>query len=220
MKYPCSLIRDLLPLYCDGVCSEESKKIIEGHLAECSACKEYCDSLRGADALFLPQNTDLEMQKAASFRAVKKRIRKRQILIVLLAFVLLAALLFSAVGFLKNARRVIACENAVSVSMVDDSLIARLQGDRADYLRVKQVVTTQNGKTSTFLFFSLSGTAWDALVTSSDVFSEYVLCPADKGAQQIDQVFYYTGDDAGLESMTAEELQKIIDSSVLLWSRK
>ena len=31
MKYPCSLIQDLLPLYHDGVCSEESNKIIEAH---------------------------------------------------------------------------------------------------------------------------------------------------------------------------------------------
>ena len=41
MKYPCSLIQDLLPLYHDGVCSEESNKIIEAHLSECSSCKDY-----------------------------------------------------------------------------------------------------------------------------------------------------------------------------------
>ena len=45
MKYPCSLIQDLLPLYHDGVCSEESNKIIEAHLSECSSCKDYYNSL-------------------------------------------------------------------------------------------------------------------------------------------------------------------------------
>ena len=32
MKYPCDLIRDLLPLYQDGVCSEESRAAVEEHL--------------------------------------------------------------------------------------------------------------------------------------------------------------------------------------------
>ena len=49
MKYPCSLIQDLLPLYHDGVCSEESSKIIEGHLSECFSCKDYYTSLCEAD---------------------------------------------------------------------------------------------------------------------------------------------------------------------------
>ena len=35
MKISCDMIQDLLPLYHDGVCSEESKKIIEEHLQIC-----------------------------------------------------------------------------------------------------------------------------------------------------------------------------------------
>ena len=77
MKYPCSLIQDLLPLYHDGVCSEESSKIIEAHLSECSSCKDYYNSLCEADEIFAaPQNAELEMKKAASFRSIKRRMRK------------------------------------------------------------------------------------------------------------------------------------------------
>lgn len=36
MKYPCSIIQDLLPLYVDEICSEESKNIVEDHLSQCS----------------------------------------------------------------------------------------------------------------------------------------------------------------------------------------
>ena len=31
----CEIIRDLLPLYCDGLCSEASKQEIEAHVAQC-----------------------------------------------------------------------------------------------------------------------------------------------------------------------------------------
>ena len=34
----CEIIRDLLPLYCDGLCSEASKQEIEAHVAQCEAC--------------------------------------------------------------------------------------------------------------------------------------------------------------------------------------
>ena len=33
----CEVIRDLLPLYSDGVCSEESRRLTEEHLAQCGA---------------------------------------------------------------------------------------------------------------------------------------------------------------------------------------
>lgn len=38
MKMNCNVIRDLLPLYADQICSDESKKLVEEHLAECGDC--------------------------------------------------------------------------------------------------------------------------------------------------------------------------------------
>lgn len=43
MKISCEIIRDLLPLYHDGVCSSESKQLIEEHLAVCRDCQEKSD---------------------------------------------------------------------------------------------------------------------------------------------------------------------------------
>ena len=107
MKYPCSLIQDLLPLYHDGVCSEESSKIIENHLSECSSCKDYYNSLCEADEIFtVPQNAELEMKKAASFRSIKRRMRKKQILVVVLAFAIFCGyIIFDCWPFEKNPSR-------------------------------------------------------------------------------------------------------------------
>ena len=41
MKYPCEMIQDLIPLYIEGICSDESKKIVEEHLSLCKSCNEY-----------------------------------------------------------------------------------------------------------------------------------------------------------------------------------
>lgn len=47
MKISCEVIRDLLPLYHDGVCSNDTKKIVEEHLAICSDCREELQLISG-----------------------------------------------------------------------------------------------------------------------------------------------------------------------------
>ena len=45
MKYPCGIIKDLLPLYVDEVCNEESRQVVENHLTECEACRKYYEAM-------------------------------------------------------------------------------------------------------------------------------------------------------------------------------
>ncbi len=45
-KYSCGLIRDLLPLYCDKVCGEESRRIVEEHLEECGECQRLSEQMK------------------------------------------------------------------------------------------------------------------------------------------------------------------------------
>jgi hypothetical protein len=45
-KIPCEIIKDLLPLYVDGLTSEYSSKEIDNHLQECRDCKERFDDLQ------------------------------------------------------------------------------------------------------------------------------------------------------------------------------
>lgn len=37
-KITCDVIRDLLPLYCDGVCSRDSRELVREHLEDCREC--------------------------------------------------------------------------------------------------------------------------------------------------------------------------------------
>ena len=38
MNKDCEIIKDLIPLYVDGVCSEESKAKVEEHIEHCPDC--------------------------------------------------------------------------------------------------------------------------------------------------------------------------------------
>lgn len=40
MSFICSVVEDLLPLYLEDMCSDDSKAAIEKHLQECPACRK------------------------------------------------------------------------------------------------------------------------------------------------------------------------------------
>ncbi len=44
MKTPCEVIRDLIPLYADEVCSVKSRELVEEHCKECAECKNALDA--------------------------------------------------------------------------------------------------------------------------------------------------------------------------------
>lgn len=46
MKITCDVIRDLLPLYAEGLASESSKKLVEEHLAQCENCRRVLEELK------------------------------------------------------------------------------------------------------------------------------------------------------------------------------
>ncbi|MBW4829530.1 MAG: DUF3955 domain-containing protein [Clostridiaceae bacterium] len=46
MRLSCEVIRDLLPLYYDKVCSKESSSLIEEHLANCPQCVDELKKLK------------------------------------------------------------------------------------------------------------------------------------------------------------------------------
>ena len=67
MNYPCGLIRDLLPLYHDDICSPESRSAIEAHCSECADCKKILEALGTAPE---PQ---ANIQDAAPLLPIQKR---------------------------------------------------------------------------------------------------------------------------------------------------
>jgi hypothetical protein len=64
----CGIVKDLLPLYADNVCTLESKKFVAEHLAECEECCKELDSY----------TLDIKTTSADEKNAVKKFKRKTE----------------------------------------------------------------------------------------------------------------------------------------------
>ena len=75
MSLSCDVTRDLLPLYHDGVCSEESRALVEAHVANCPACSALLKELRGE--LELPHESPDDLAPLEQIRQNVKRGNKR-----------------------------------------------------------------------------------------------------------------------------------------------
>ena len=89
MDKTCSIVQDLLPLYEEDMLREETKKFVDGHLAQCAACRAELDALK-ADVKPAPVS-------AQPLRDLKRQLRRKKLTAVLLAVAL--ALTLATAGF-------------------------------------------------------------------------------------------------------------------------
>lgn len=83
----CNIIKDLLPLYLDKVCTAETAQAVEEHLASCPACRSLLDEMRQESVVPEPVQVRAR-QEANVLRGVKRKFsmrRRRSVLAVVLA---------------------------------------------------------------------------------------------------------------------------------------
>lgn len=84
----CNVIRDLLTLYADGLTSSESNQLIEDHVETCSECRRFLESLRTPMEAPPPEDDCDRLMKA-----LRRRIRRRQIITIGICVIILLAIL-------------------------------------------------------------------------------------------------------------------------------
>ncbi len=83
----CNVVRDLFPLYFDGVCSEETRKQIEEHLEHCEDCRRLRQELE-AEQEWHGENLEWN-PSILPLKKVRKKMRRKNILIGVCLFFLL-----------------------------------------------------------------------------------------------------------------------------------
>ena len=93
MKISCEIIKDLLPLYLDGVCSNDSKALIEKHLVECDSCKAELQAMKGE---FFTNHKGQNLKEAEAVKKLSRR-WKKGMMKSLLKGVLITLLMIAAI---------------------------------------------------------------------------------------------------------------------------
>lgn len=80
MSLTCGIIKDLLPLYAENLCGDESREAVEAHLNECDSCRDTLDGMK--------QPQSMSPLEALPLRSISKKIKKKQIRLTALALCL------------------------------------------------------------------------------------------------------------------------------------
>ncbi len=95
-KENCYLIKDLLPLYIDDLCSKESTGIIKNHLADCSECKKEYEQLTNQPEIKVINDNSADLIKGVGnmFKKDKKKAIIKTVSIFLVVLTLLGIFAF------------------------------------------------------------------------------------------------------------------------------
>ena len=116
MDKTCSVVQDLLPLYEEDMLREGTKEYVDGHLAQCEACRAELAALK-ADVTPAPVN-------AQPLRSLKKQLRRKKFTAVLLAVTLALTLATAGFAYLTAPQYLPYSETEWTVARADGAVTA------------------------------------------------------------------------------------------------
>lgn len=174
-KISCEIISDLLPLYCDEVCSQDSRRLVQEHLEGCPGCFALLEQMK--KECILPDGEEMKkeaaMKELASvWKKTMKRYFVRGVLITLCVCALLCGGFWSLTRLLQvmvpadrmEIRVGTVTEQSVEISLrvLDDKKVLSqsqlITEDGKYYIFIKQgIIATKNG----------AGENWESKVSIS-----------------------------------------------------
>ena len=89
MDKDCEIVRDLIPLYVDDVCSNATKELVKKHLEKCNKCKEIFETIKNNEN---NENSN-EKESLKKFNNKIKKNKIKAIIISLIVFVIVIILI-------------------------------------------------------------------------------------------------------------------------------
>lgn len=154
MKLSCNIIKDLLPLYAEGMVSGDSREAIEEHISGCDDCREELAALRQETVVTTRTDT-------APLEHLERNIRRRRISAAVLSILVTAAILFSVFMFLYGPVY-LSAEEAVDGVTEHDGIVTVELSSQAEYCRWEDSVDPDTGRKS--VTFIAARHRWNVLM--------------------------------------------------------
>lgn len=226
MKYPCAIINDLLPLYADGVCSEESRQAVMEHLKDCACCRKEYEKMEQYAAQ--TRNHYPSEAKSTTFIGtdslvkVRRELLFKRILTAAVAALLVIGLVAGSGIYMKNhVHSVVYDADKQNIQVVQESdgdIIARLYGTEWEsvYSRTIELEDGQNA-----VIFSMTSSTWNDLMIGDNTASEYLVAGNGKDVGQIEQVYFLS---QPVNELSYDQLTELFANNpeqfTLLWEKE
>lgn len=136
-----------IPLYIDGVCSDESKELIEEHLKECEKCQSYLSSLKESSNIENEYyDKESEDRKKNFIVNMKKEINRKKIVSALIT---ICALVLAGTGvykYLESAKIPVYYSEKMIVLDSNDDLVLETHGAITNETYSIRFTLNENGK--------------------------------------------------------------------------
>ncbi len=135
MKNECSIVRDLLPLYAEGMLSEDSAAFVKEHLDTCETCR----ALSAGEEPSAPAAADTEQRtgEAGVLRTLKKKLRKQTWCAI---FITAAVVLLVTLILRLNPIDYLADVSATKGYTFSDRMALLFKGDYSDQNKAEAVL--------------------------------------------------------------------------------
>ena len=218
----CEIIRDLLPLYCDGLCSETSRQEIEAHVAQCEGCRTCLAEMKGEDApVSLP---DLEQEtEVRVLRGVKKKFSHRRRRAVLLTAAIMLIFSIVLVGAADVQQPVPYTDGLVTAELAVDEVID-LYYHGGNYDSFHGFSREVDGRNAVFLYFdrtilsNVTPSGENHLCIGNGLLTDFRTA-CYQVDREVDAVYYLVGDYVELPGLSQAEFEQAMEDAVLLWER-
>lgn len=136
MKNECSIVRDLLPLYAEGMLSEDSAAFVKEHLDTC----EECRALSAGEDPSAPTDADTEQRtgEAGVLRTLKKKLRKQTWCAI---FITAAVVLLVTLMLRLNSIDYLAAISSAEQYTFSDRMALLFKGDYSDQDKAEAVLS-------------------------------------------------------------------------------
>ena len=217
----CAVIRDLLPLYCDQVCSPESRQAVEEHLAGCPQCRACYEKMAAPAEGGAELELDVEPVEAAKgFHRKLRRSKRRSVLAAVLAA---AAVCLGGTAAADVERPVPYQDGLITAEMAYDQVID-VYYYGGSYSSSRGFSRAWEGRNAVFLEYTetiKSGLIPDGEPAHIAIGNGFLLDTEKGDAFQVDReiqaVYYLTGDYDALLQMEEGEFAQAAEDAVLLW---
>lgn len=227
MKIPCEIVKDLLPLYHDDVCSSESRTTVEEHLLECDTCKKYLDSMNG-DLIQTNAEKAAEKAKSSILKEIKKKLLRKNVIISAISVICAIAISLGVYTLLFHYEIPISYEDGlVSVEMGSNGKVdVTFNGD--DYHGSYTKIAEKDDTKQNVVYIYYTDSIWTKYFSKPDKDKEYKYTVSgssffdyDNGEgfvevkKDISSVYYYDY----TKEVSTEELIKNSSKAPLLWEK-
>ena len=184
-KISCNIIRDILPLYLDGVVSDDTRQMVEEHLRTCDQCREEAVALK--QDVVLPASKSVRLAETKVVKGLKRKLFRKKFLISAVSVIITIAILAGIYSYMVMTETCVPYNSGkVQIEEENGALYVVYEGDDlGGTVSFDPMKVNVDGEEETVFSFYCYTTLW----------SEYVEHLFDDETEQTRKKLMYVGEE-------------------------